>query len=35
MLSQIIELLKNAQQYKPNIQKFGDRVSVMLFHQYY
>ena len=29
MLSQIIELVKNAQQYKPNIQKFGDRVSAI------
>ena len=29
MLSQIIELVKNAQQYKPNIQKFGDKVSAI------
>ena len=29
MLSQIIELVKNAQQYKPNIQKVGDKVSAI------
>ncbi|MAW30416.1 MAG: ATPase P [Flavobacteriales bacterium] len=29
MLSQIIELVKNAQQYKPNIQKIGDKVSAI------
>jgi len=29
MLSQIIELVKNAQQHKPNIQKYGDKVSAI------
>ena len=29
VLSQIIELVKNAQQQKPNIQKFGDKVSAV------